>query len=155
MALWNHFNTIDKPRTNNNVEGYNRKLGNHCGAAHPNIYKAVDIFQKEEVQSYEKYKSAERGCKAPYRRLLDIDRERTLLRLVKQLKVVQSMLTLDNFVTCVLEEYTFECFQAKKMKTVNSSSTSCANPVEEEEELEEEDDLDYDGENNNENDDSD
>ena len=63
------------------------------------------------------------------------------------------MLTLDNFVTCVLEEYTFECFQAKKMKTVKPSSTACANPVEEEEELE--DDLGDDGENNNENDDSD
>ena len=113
----------------------------------------VDIFQKEEVQSYEKYKSAERGCKAPYRRLLDIDRERTLLRLVKQLKA--GMLTLDHFVTCVLEEYTFECFQPKKKKNANPSSTACANPVEEEEELEEEDDLDYDGENNNENDDSD
>ncbi len=88
---------------------------------------------------------AEKGGSAPYRRKLDIDKDRTLRRLVDLLS--QKMLTFDDFVTCVLKEYTFECFNTKKKKPANPT-TACANPVVEEE-SEVEDDLDDDGEENN------
>jgi hypothetical protein len=55
------------------------------------------------------------------------------------------MIKFDEFVTCVLREYTFE---SKKKKSANPT-TACANPVEEE--GEEEDNLDNDGENSNQN----
>jgi hypothetical protein len=50
--------------------------------ANPNIFKAVELFQREEVDSYDKYVKAESGAKAPYRRKLNIDKDRTLQRLV-------------------------------------------------------------------------
>ena len=48
IKSWNHFET-DGPRTNNNMEGYNSKLKKHVGTAHPNIHKAIEFFQQEEV----------------------------------------------------------------------------------------------------------
>ena len=108
MELWNHYNTVGRPRTNNNVEGYNRKLGQYCGSSNPNIYKAIELFKREEVDSYDKYVNAECGQKPPYRRKLDIDKVNALRYLIGQLK--ENMIKFDDFVTCVLREYKFECF---------------------------------------------
>ena len=96
VSLWNHYDNVDWPRTNNNVEGYNAKLNKHCGAADPNIYKSISIFQTEEVNSYDKFVKANAGARAPYRRKLDIDRDNTLKRLIGMLK--SNYLTFENYV---------------------------------------------------------
>jgi hypothetical protein len=49
MNLWNHYHTHNTPRTNNNIEGYNNKLKKYVDATSPNIYKAINVFKKEEV----------------------------------------------------------------------------------------------------------
>ena len=41
IGLWNHYETKDEPRTNNNVEGYNLKLKKHSGCSHLDIYKSI------------------------------------------------------------------------------------------------------------------
>jgi hypothetical protein len=50
----------------------------HVGVAHPNIFKAVEVFKKEELNSYSTFKKAISGEKAPYRRKLDIDKQNHL-----------------------------------------------------------------------------
>ena len=75
VALQNHFGTIGN-RTNNNVEGYNNRLKCFVGASSPNIFKAVEVFQKEQVHAaiiYAKAKSLNaRVNKPPVRKYLDI-----------------------------------------------------------------------------------
>ncbi|CAF0718688.1 unnamed protein product [Brachionus calyciflorus] len=45
--MWNHFETVNRPRTNNNLEGYSNKLSNHLSVAHPNIFKAIYNSKKK------------------------------------------------------------------------------------------------------------
>ena len=40
---WNHL-----PRTNNNVEGWHRRLQFHINAYHPNIWKFLNVIKREE-----------------------------------------------------------------------------------------------------------
>ena len=55
-VLWNHYDTKDFPRTNNHVEGFNLKLKKFYGCSHPNIFKAVEEFQKQELSAFLRYK---------------------------------------------------------------------------------------------------
>ena len=76
-------------RTNNHVEGYNLRLKKFILSKAPNIYKAIEVFQKEEVNSALKYERANNPDpkinKPPYRRHLDIAKE-------AELKICQSLL---------------------------------------------------------------
>ena len=47
-ATWNHYDT-EGPRTNNHLEGWHNKLKKRVGVAHPNIYKVIDEFKKEQA----------------------------------------------------------------------------------------------------------
>ena len=49
VEFWNHFETDSSPRTNNNVEGFNLKLKEFVGAAHPNLQKAIEVFLSSRV----------------------------------------------------------------------------------------------------------
>ena len=51
----------------NNIEGYNSKLKKHVGIAHPKVYKAINVLQKEEVVSEFEYLAALKGDKPPPR----------------------------------------------------------------------------------------
>ena len=51
LQLWNHFDTIGEPRTNNHLEGYNLKLKKAVFVAHPDIFKAISILQDQEVEA--------------------------------------------------------------------------------------------------------
>ena len=64
IQLWNHHDTKNEPKTNNNMEGYNSKLKKHIGFAHPNIFKAVAFFKQKEVTSEFKYLAAQ-NCEKP------------------------------------------------------------------------------------------
>jgi len=44
LCMWNMY-SLDAPRTNNNAEGWHSKIHKLAGKAHPNIYKAVDLFK--------------------------------------------------------------------------------------------------------------
>jgi hypothetical protein len=49
LAMWNHFDTKDTPRTNNNLEGYNLKLNSHLCIAKPDIYKVIAKLFNDQV----------------------------------------------------------------------------------------------------------
>ncbi len=55
LRMWNHFDNIYE-RTNNHVEGDNNKMKLFCGAANPNVDKAVHLLQQYETTSSDKYK---------------------------------------------------------------------------------------------------
>lgn len=42
--MWNHYDN-NGDRTNNHLEGYNLMMKKFCGAANPNIDKAVDLLR--------------------------------------------------------------------------------------------------------------
>lgn len=116
IDIWNHYDTVGTPKTNNNVEGYNKKLKNYVGAAHPNIYSCITTFKKEEVSACAKYKKALDGgsLKPPYRRKLDVDKE-------GKLKIFRSLLekkhiTLDVYISNIIESYDFEALDERKKK---------------------------------------
>ena len=76
-----HFETVGN-KTNNHLEGYNKKLKNFIGANAPNIYKAVKVFQEEEVDAALKYNRAlsqDTVIRRPPRRAhLDVTKETKL-----------------------------------------------------------------------------
>ncbi|CAF0949937.1 unnamed protein product [Brachionus calyciflorus] len=55
INMWNHFETYDSPRTNNNLDCYNYKLNRHIGISHPDIFKEIDKLKEEEVDLSIKY----------------------------------------------------------------------------------------------------
>ena len=57
--MWNHF---DNPyyRTNNHVEGDNSRMKKFCGAANPNIRKAVELLCVYEAIAKDKYRNAKK-----------------------------------------------------------------------------------------------
>ncbi|CAF0854178.1 unnamed protein product [Brachionus calyciflorus] len=67
IEIWNHFDA-DGPRTNNNLESYNKKLKAFVGVAHPNLFKSIDVFQKQETAAFVKYQHAIKGKPAPPRK---------------------------------------------------------------------------------------
>lgn len=54
IPLWNVFNRVDAdlPRTNNAVEGWNRRIKAAVTCAHPNIWRFLAVLQKEQSLSY-------------------------------------------------------------------------------------------------------
>ena len=52
--MWNHLDNHDE-RTNNRVEGDKNKMKHFCGAADPNIDKAVSLLQMYELDARDKY----------------------------------------------------------------------------------------------------
>jgi hypothetical protein len=59
-ALWNHFKT-DGERTNNRIEADNRKMNGYCGAANPDIEKAVSQLQLHESSCKLKYNNSKKS----------------------------------------------------------------------------------------------
>ena len=57
MEMWNHYDNHDE-RTNNRVEGDNNKMKNYCGAASPQIDKAVELLRTYEITARDKYNNA-------------------------------------------------------------------------------------------------
>ena len=47
LQMWNHFRS-DVPRTNNNCEGYNIRLGKRDMRPHLNIYHLIHVIKDEE-----------------------------------------------------------------------------------------------------------
>ena len=51
ITLWNHYSNTG-PRTNNNVESYNRRINNLLIASKPNIWKYISLIKQEESNSH-------------------------------------------------------------------------------------------------------
>ncbi|XP_054709080.1 uncharacterized protein LOC129218781 [Uloborus diversus] len=51
MDSWNHFETNDNLRTNNNVEGWHSKLSKRGLPPHPNIFSLVKVLQDIEAEN--------------------------------------------------------------------------------------------------------
>ena len=51
IDVWNMFNRTDQelPRTNNSIEGWHRSFQGHLSACHPNFWKFINIFKKEQA----------------------------------------------------------------------------------------------------------
>ena len=76
MTRWSR---IGRPKTNNNVNGNNKKINNFAGRAKPNIYGAITLLKSEELTTSIKYaKSLADPTKKTIRRKLDIDKENKL-----------------------------------------------------------------------------
>ena len=63
LALWNMYDqTIgDLPRTNNAVEGWNRRFQANVGARHPNFWKSIDILKREKSLNHVNISQARAG----------------------------------------------------------------------------------------------
>ena len=117
-----NYETVDRPRTNNNVEGYNSKLKKYVGAAKPNIFKAINVFQQEEVNSTLKYTQALAGANIPVRRKLDVDKDGHL-RTFKRL-LVNKDITLEVYIRNIIELYSFPALEPKEKKKKSTDTAS-------------------------------
>jgi hypothetical protein len=70
ISMWNHFETKNKPRTNNHVEGYNNAL-NKLLKSHPNIYKFIEEIANEESTQHIRF------CRLKNGRLQERHRDRS------------------------------------------------------------------------------
>ena len=133
-SMWNHFETVGN-RTNNHLEGYNKKLKNFMGAKSPNIFKSVHLFQEEELNATLKFLRADdpdgNVNRPPRRAHLDIVKEakiKTLMDLVKEKE-----LTLKAYVEKVISFYDFNRDKLKRMEEDEEESDDISSSDDEEE----------------------
>jgi hypothetical protein len=104
--MWNHFDNKYE-RTNNHVEGDNNKMKLFCGAANPNVDKAVRLLQQYETTSSDKYKNAKKmTAKPPYKRPDQQKRDANF----KQLKDLlnDGSINLKVYIDRIVDLYRFE-----------------------------------------------
>ena len=58
IHLWNHF-TNNGPRTNNHVEGDNKKIDSEMPSANMNIYQYIDFIKILEAEVFIDYERRE------------------------------------------------------------------------------------------------
>ena len=106
--MWNHLHTVGN-RTNNHLEGYNKKLKNFFGAKSPNIFKSIQYFQLEEANAALRYFRADNEDsninRPPRRAYLDLVKEAKLVTLAELYK--DGVITYNVFVDKVINFYDF------------------------------------------------
>lgn len=112
--MWNHFDTVGYPRTNNNLEGYNNKLSNHLAVAHPNIFKAITKFKEEETAASLKYFHAINNEKPPPRRKLNVINDGILNNHRQMLKDLE--ISVDTYLKHVANIFDLNALNKKKKK---------------------------------------
>ena len=105
-SMWNH-STVG-PRTNNNVEGYNLRLKKFFNCASPDIFKTIEKFREEEVNTMLKHTTMVKDpkYKPPQPKQYYAIKESNFL-LLKDL-YSSNQLTLDVYYTRVLQTYEFQ-----------------------------------------------
>lgn len=121
ISLWNHFET-EGPRTNNSLEAYNNKLKLHIGVAHPNIYKSIEFFQKQETVSYLKYQNAIANKPPPRRKKLDIGKDNELHIYKKMLR--EGDINLTGYLRHILHLFSFRLNKSSSKKPDQPDSDS-------------------------------
>jgi len=105
IIMWNHFDN-DDDRTNNDVEGDNNKMKLFCGAAQPNISKAVKLLRQYETTAHDKYKNAQKQNARPPVRRPEVAKKETefvQLRTLFRTKVVR----FKDYFNLILNLYQF------------------------------------------------
>jgi hypothetical protein len=130
--MWNHFETIEV-RTNNNVEGDNLKMKCYCGAANPNMDKAVKLLKTFETTKEATYKNAKKStAKLSYKRPEDRD---TKFKQLKDLLKVGTI-SLEVYINKILDIHKFEPkkkYVEELVDTDESDSTSVDEDTDDEE----------------------
>ena len=104
--LWNHFSTRDE-RTNNRVEGDNGKMKLACGAAKPNIDKAVALLKQFELGAQIKYANGKIPSARAPPQAPDIIRREAEFRKLRELYKAGKV-TLKVYTDEILDIYRFE-----------------------------------------------
>ncbi|CAF1038608.1 unnamed protein product [Brachionus calyciflorus] len=119
--MWNHFETVGFPRTNNNLEGYNKKLSNQLSVAHPDIFKSITKFKEEETDAALKFYRATNKEKenenAPQRRKFNIIND-TILNNHRQM-LRDEEISIDTYTKYVSLLFELNALDKKKKKTQN------------------------------------
>lgn len=119
--MWNHFETVGYPRTNNNLEGYNNKLSNQLSVAHPDIFKSITKFKEEETDAALKFYRATNKEKekenAPQRRKFNIISD-TILNNQRQM-LRDGEISIDTYTKYVSLLFELNALDKKKKKTQN------------------------------------
>ncbi|CAF0975013.1 unnamed protein product [Brachionus calyciflorus] len=94
------------------------------GVAHPNIFKSIDVFQKQETAAVVKHQHAIQGKPAPPRKKLEIFKYNQIKTYKKML--IENDLTLDCYVTYVMPLLIF-----RKTKNVSENESDISDSEEE------------------------
>ena len=117
VSMWNHFLTVGN-RTNNHLEGYNKKLKNFFGAKSPNIFKSVYHFQLEEANAALRYFRATNEdpniSRPPRRAHLDLNKEAKLVTLGDLYR--EKVIPYEIFVDKVVNFYDFNRAKLVRME---------------------------------------
>ncbi len=81
---WN-YHDYDGPRTNNHLEGWHNRLNRIVGKAHPNVYKLIEVFQREEAAVSVTISQLEAGGRAPPRKRKAVEMDRRITELQRKL----------------------------------------------------------------------
>jgi hypothetical protein len=103
IKLWNHFDSTEE-RVNNNNEAYNLRIITRLGhVAHPNIWKWVELIQKEEFLQVAVRCAGllEGSIKPKVRRNHDLERDLTILKAKN--KYLTSVEKFDNTVDLLMD----------------------------------------------------
>jgi hypothetical protein len=103
IKLWNHFDSTEE-RVNNNNEAYNLRIITRLGhVAHPNIWKWVELIQKEEFLQVAVRCAGllEGSIKPKVRRNHDLERDLTILKAKN--KYLTSGKKFDNTVDLLMD----------------------------------------------------
>jgi hypothetical protein len=106
LQMWNHFDSKHE-RTNNRVEEDNYKMKVFCGAADPNIDKAVGLLQQFEAAASDKYINAKKSTAKAQAQDPDIVRRDESFKLLRNL-LRNGRLDLEAYKSEVLDLHKFE-----------------------------------------------
>jgi len=52
IQMWNHYDTVDDPRTNNHIEGYHLKLDKFIADKKPNICSFLTFIKRKNQHTF-------------------------------------------------------------------------------------------------------
>ncbi|CAF0908104.1 unnamed protein product [Brachionus calyciflorus] len=114
FEMCNHFETVNLPRTKNNLEGYNNKLSNHLSVSHPDIFKDISKFKEEETDASLIYYRAINNEKATPRKKLNVIND-AILNNNRQM-LLDSEISIDTYSKYVSMMFDLNALDKKKNK---------------------------------------
>ena len=123
INLWNHFHN-ENQRTNNNNEAYNLRLDKRS-EKHPNIWKFIELLQKEELHTSVKFERIEDGTlKIRGRKRVDLLRDLSIT--TSKNVYLQIDCTFDDFINLYMIN------KQNRLNVVSQNSQNSANISEKE-----------------------
>ena len=106
LIMWNHYDNHDE-RTNNRVEGDNNRMKKFCGAADPNIDKAVSLLKQYETTAKDKYNNAKKETARAPAQALDVATRDTNFRQARRFHR-EGIISLVDYFKQINNLYKFE-----------------------------------------------